>query len=419
MSPNLALHELAAARRAAGDPLVHMAFGEARLPLLPGFRRRLVDGAERAGYGPVAGSPAVRREVAGWFARRRVPTDSDQIVVGPGTKPLLMAIQLATAGDVVLPRPAWNSYGPQVGYAGKRAVRVDIPEESGGVPSPDGLRAAIADARSAGRRVGAVVVTIPDNPTGTFAPPALVRELCEVAEAEDLLVVSDEIYRDTVHDGRSDTLLSPAEVAPTRTVVTTGLSKSLAVGGWRIGAARFPAGPEGEELRDRVVAIASDVWTALAGPMDAVAEYAFSEPAEVRRRLAASVRLHGAVATAVHDIVTSAGAACRTPTAAFYVYPDFEALREPLADRGATDSASLAEVLLDAGLLVLAGHHLGDHRGALRCKMATSLLYGEDDDELHAALDAPDPTALPHIRDSLDRIEEGLARLTGRVGARV
>ena len=68
---------------------------------------------------------------------------------------------------------------------------------------------------------------------------ATVRAVCEIAHAHDMWVISDEIYRDLVHDSERP-FLSPAEVIPDQTVVTTGLSKSLALGGWRIGVARFP-----------------------------------------------------------------------------------------------------------------------------------------------------------------------------------
>ncbi|MEU8569435.1 pyridoxal phosphate-dependent aminotransferase [Streptomyces pathocidini] len=413
MSPNLALNQLVDRRRAAGDPLLHLAFGEARLPLLPGLARELAAGADRTAYGPVAGGEAVRAAAAGYFTRRRLPTGPDQIVVAPGSKPLLAALQLVLPGDVLLPRPAWNTYAPQARYAGKRVFGVPIPRECGGVPEPGVLRGTLRTARAAGHDPRVLILTLPDNPTGTLAPPPLVRELCAIAEEEDLLIVSDEIYRDLVHDPRATPYVSPAELAPERTVVTTGLSKTLGLGGWRIGAARFPACARGERIRDGVVSAASELWSTLAGPMQRVAEYALAEPPEIRERFAASARLHGAVARAVHALAVRAGARCRQPTGGFYVYPDFEPLREELAGHGAKDSASLAErLLVDSGIVVLPGHHLGDEPAALRFKAATSLLYG-DERQQREALEAGDPVRLPHIAATLTRLEEGFAALTG------
>lgn len=411
VSPNLALNQLVAQRRAAGEAIVHLGFGESQLPIFEPLVHQLVAGATRNAYGPVAGSTAVRSAVAGYFGRRRLPTEPDQIVVAPGSKPLLLAVNLAVPGDVVLPRPAWNTYAPQARIAGKRILGVPIPPECGGVPAPRHLRETIAAARRRGEDPRILVLTLPDNPTGTLAPPDLVRAVCAVAVEEDLLIISDEIYRDVVHNPAT-TVLSPAEVVPDRTIVTTGLSKSLAIGGWRIGIARFPKGPRGTGIRDAVVSIASEVWSTLSGPMQSVAEYAFAEPPELRAWIATSARLHGVVAREVHRIFVSVGAACRPPSGAFYVYPDFEPVRESLAGRGVTDSATLFQHLLDEhSVAVLAGHHLGDDASALRFKAATSMLYGQTTEQQQQSLDATDPLTLPHVSNALARIEQAFRKL--------
>ena len=70
------------------------------------------------------------------------------------------------------------------------------------MPDPAALRAALADASRIGARPGVLVLTLPDNPTGTVASAPLVREVCEVADAAGLLIVCDEIYRDLAYDPR-------------------------------------------------------------------------------------------------------------------------------------------------------------------------------------------------------------------------
>ncbi|NEA45587.1 pyridoxal phosphate-dependent aminotransferase, partial [Streptomyces sp. SID10815] len=295
MSPNLALNEEVARLRAQGRSVVHLGFGESRLPAFAPLVEQLRAGAHRNAYGPVAGAPDALASLAGYFERRGLPTGPHDVLLGPGSKPLLMALNLVLSGDVLLPRPSWNSYEPQARMAGKKVYGVPIPAECGGVPDPDVLPEAIERARRTGGDPRIVVLTLPDNPTGTLAGAALIRRVCEIAEAQDLVVVSDEIYRDVMH--RPDApFLSPADVIPERTVVTTGLSKSLALGGWRVGGLRVPPGARGRDLRARLVAVASDMWSTLAGPMQQVAAYAFGDPPEIGRRLAASARLHGAVA---------------------------------------------------------------------------------------------------------------------------
>src|SRR6185503_1844829 len=96
----------------------------------------------------------------------------------------------------------------------------------------------------------------------------------------------------------------------------------------------------------------------------------------------------------------------------FYLYPDFEARRAALAERGVRTGADLAEHLLerhDVG--VLAGEAFGDDPAGLRVRMATSLMYGTDDDERERALASDDPAALPWIRAKLERLRAALDAL--------
>jgi aspartate/methionine/tyrosine aminotransferase/L-lysine 2,3-aminomutase len=412
MSANLAIDQLINQRRATGDPVLHLGFGEARLPIPAEFTAPLRAAGQRRHYGPVAGDLAVRTAAAGYFTRRRLATEPDQVVLAPGSKPLLMAVVAAVPGDVLLPKPCWLSYASQARLLDRRTHLVPVPDECGGVPEPAALLQAIRQAQATGGAPSILVLTLPDNPTGTLAPPSLIRAVCDIAERENLLVISDEIYRDMLHEPSLD-VLSPAELIPHRTVVTSGLSKNLSLGGWRIGFARFAAGPAGQRLRQDVTAIASEVWSTLAGPMQAVAGYLLDEPDPVRQHLAASTRLHAAVARAVHQVMVEAGALCRPPTGGFYVYPDFEPRRDRLAAAGVGDSAQLARFLLDRGIAVLAGAQLGDDRTALRFRAATGLLYGDTDELRWAALRSADPVRLPHIDQALAAVRAAVAGMVG------
>ena len=69
-----------------------------------------------------------------------------------------------------------------------------------------------AEAAGIGARPGVLVLTLPDNPTGTVASAEVVREVCEIAEAAGLLIVCDEIYRDLAYE--PERFVSPAEVLP-------------------------------------------------------------------------------------------------------------------------------------------------------------------------------------------------------------
>jgi aspartate aminotransferase len=411
VSATLAANETMDARRRRGEPVLPLAFGEAGLPAHRTLRAALARAAGCNSYGPVAGHAPLREAAAAYWARRGLPTDADAVICGPGSKALLFGLMAAIDGDVAVTRPSWVSYAAQAALSGRKAHFVP---GAGGVPDADQLARAVTAARAAGNPVRSVIVTLPDNPTGLLAPAAAVRDLCSVAEAYDLVIISDEIYRDLVHDPDAP-FTSPAVISPERTVVTTGLSKNLALGGWRLGVARLPTGGFGRELRDRLLGIGSEIWSAPAGPVQQAAALAFSEPPELAERVALSRRLHGSVARAVGRRFAAAGAAVPAPQAAFYLYPDFSPLADVLLGRhGISSDEGLAALLLDEyGMGVLPGSAFGEEGGRLRLRVATAMLYGDTDADRDAALNSADPCSLPRIAGSLDRLEEVLADLTG------
>ena len=399
-SPTLAANERVQAKLAAGEPVLHLAFGEAGLPVLPAVAERLAEGAGRNGYGPVAGSPAAREAAAGYFERRGLPTDPAQIVFAPGSKPLLFALLQALPGDVVLPVPCWVSYAAHAALAGKRVIGVPIGAQAGGVPDPAHLRAALAEAAGVGARPGILVLTLPDNPTGTVASEALVREVCEVAEAADLLIVCDEIYRDLAL--RAGALRQPRG-APARARVRHHRPEQEHGAGRLAGraraAARRPAGRGGRRRARR------------AGERDLVG----ARGADAARRRVRPLRAAGGRRARGREPPPAPRGQPRRlrrrerrrpglPPAQRRVLP-----LPRLRGRPFGSGAELADDLLGRAIAVLAGEAFGDDPAALRVRMATSLLYGDSDEQKREALASDDPAALPWIAASLDRLRDGLA----------
>jgi aspartate aminotransferase len=407
-SPTLAANQRMRERIAAGRPVIHLAFGEAGLPVPDSVRDVLARASVHNAYGAVAGSQPARAAAAGYYERRGVPTAPEQILLAPGSKPLLWALISLLDGDVILPRPSWVSYAAQAHLAGRRVWPVEIPVAAGGVPEPAALSHTLEQAVRSGGDPGVLVLTLPDNPTGTLAPAPLVHEVVEIAQRHGLAIICDEIYRELAFD--PDAFLSPAQLAPESTFITNGLSKSMALGGWRIGFARLPDGPLGAHARTALEGLASEVWSSLAAPMQVVAEHVLAEPDDVVAHVTLGRRLHRLTTAAAFEAVTGAGAWCRPPTAAFYLYPDLEPMRKSLSQQGVNGADALAEWLLerhDVG--VLSGAAFGDDPRGLRFRMATSLLYGADDEQRRRTLESEDPLALPWISEPLARLGSAIA----------
>ncbi|MGH8791479.1 MAG: pyridoxal phosphate-dependent aminotransferase [Stackebrandtia sp.] len=413
VSATLAANEAVIRRRQAGESVLPMGFGEAGLPVHISMTAKLAEHAGRNGYGPVAGAAELREAAAGYWNRRGLATDPDDVVAGPGSKPLLFALMSAIGGDVALPQPSWVSYAAQAELAGGKALHVPTPPGQGGVPDPDRLEAYLDQARSLGRDVRAVVMTLPDNPTGTLASAETVRRAAQVAVDYDLTIICDQIYRDLTFDSVRE-YADPATYAPERTVITTGLSKNLALGGWRVGVARLPGSHQGRLLRDRLLNVASEVWSSAPQPMQHAAAYAFGEPIELTERIEASRRLHAAVARAAAERFRAADAVVAEPQGGFYIYPDLAAHRDLFDVKySVRTGAELSELLMTRyGVGVLPGSVFGDGVKELRLRVAVSQLYGETDEQRCAALASHDPTQLPWIAESLDRLEEVLTDLT-------
>ncbi len=413
MSATLAADEALARRRQAGERVLSMASGEIGLPVHPALRERLAAAAGDNAYGPVSGSPALRAAAAGYWERRGLGVDPGLVVAGPGSKPLLFALLLAIGGDVVMPVPSWVSYAAHARLVGVLPIPVPILPGQGGVPDPERLREAVTVARAAGQDPRSVVVTVPDNPTGTIAAAGTVRRLAAAARELDLVIVSDEIYCDLVYDA-SEPAVSPAVHAPERTVVTTGLTKNLALGGWRTGVARLPDSNIGRSLHTRLVSVASQIWSSPTAPVQTAAAYAFGEPPEIVEHIAACRGLHETVVRAVADRFTAAGALLAPVSATCYLYPDFEPLRARLEEtHGVRGGEDLAQLFLERhGVGVLPASAFGEPGCALRIRAATSRLYGDSDEQRRAALAAAAPLELPWIRATVQRVGEVLTDLT-------
>jgi aspartate aminotransferase len=229
----------------------------------------------------------------------------------------------------------------------------------------------------------------------------------EVAAARGLAVIVDEIYRDLSYDPA--TLPATVQMLPEQTVVTSGLSKSLSLGGWRIGLLRVPEGPGGAGMMGRLEAVASEIWSCVSAPIAAAARVAFDEPHAVRAYIEDARAAHRALATSLFERLVRLGCDCRAPTAAFYLYPGFAGRIR------ARDDRELQERLLtEAGIAALPGSAFGDDPARLRLRLATSFLSGETPMERQATLEAArtgEVLELPHVRFRLTRIESSLGRL--------
>ncbi|MFI6105219.1 aminotransferase class I/II-fold pyridoxal phosphate-dependent enzyme [Streptomyces sp. NPDC051310] len=375
---------------------------EAGLPVLPELAAVLADAARRAGPEPPGGGPVLRDAACGYWWRRGLRCHPEDLAAAPGAPSLLAAVIAAHGGDVLMPRPCPAGWAPQARLLGRPAYHVPTPAECGGLPDPFALLETVRRVRAEGGHPALLLLSVADDPTATVPPPELVRETCEAAVAEGLHIVSDETWRDTLHQPHDTVLVSPAEMCPDDVTVLCDLAGSLLPPAWPAAVARFPSTPAGAARRARALDLLTALGAHVAGPVAVAAAHALGEPEPVTARAAAAAALHARVAAAAHRAVLAAGALALPPAAGRHLYADLGPLRGPLAERGVTDSMELEEYLSTRlGAPAPGGHRFGDELGALRVRLATGPLLGAGPDERAESLTAEHPLELPHVARAL------------------
>lgn len=348
-SPTLAVDAKAKALKAAGEPVIGFGAGEPDFPtpdnIVEAARTAAVSPASHR-YSPAAGQVALREIVA---ARTSESSGQDyaagQVVITNGGKHALYNIFMALldpGDEVIVPAPYWVSYPEQIKLAGGVPVVVSTTTTSGFQASVEQLEAARTE------RTKALVFVSPSNPTGAVYPPEATAAVGAWAAEHGIWVITDEIYERLVYgDARFTSLPQVAPEAAARTIITSGVAKTYAMTGWRVGWAVAPteiaAGMA--KLQSQVTSNVCNVaqaaaLEALTGPQDAAEE--MRQAFDRRRRIA------------VEALSAIPGVEVYEPEGAFYVFPSFEGvLGREFAGRTVSTTLELAEVLLDQAKVAL------------------------------------------------------------------
>jgi aspartate aminotransferase len=355
-SATLAVDAKARALKAAGRPVIGFGAGEPDFPT-PGH---IVEAAQRAcadprfhKYSPTPGLPELRAAVAEKTTRDSgFEVSPSQVIITNGGKHAVaqtLATLLDPGDEVLLPTPYWTTYPEAITLAGGVPVPVLTDEGSGYRASVDDLAAACTE------RAKMLLFVSPSNPTGAVYPPGAVAEIGRWAAARGLWVVTDEIYQHLVYGDASFTSMPVAapETAG-QCVIVSGVAKTYAMTGWRVGWMIGPADviKAAANLQSHETSNVSNI--AQAAALAAVT----GDQAEVGRMRAAFDRRRLKMTTMLNEID---GVLCPLPEGAFYCYPSVRGLLgKELAGLRPASSVELAGVILDhADVAVVPGEAFG------------------------------------------------------------
>jgi len=335
---------ITATAKAHPGGLIDLSMGTPVDPTPEVVRRALESASDAPGYPMTAGTPALRRAVADWFARRRGVPGLDPAAVLPtiGSKELvglLPSLLHLGPGDVVVhPAVAYPTYVAGIRAAGATPLATDD----------------VAD--WAGRDdVRMVWVNSPGNPTGRVLGVEALRAVVEAARAIGAVVVSDECYAELVWDPSWDPETGeggPASVLDPRVgggsheglLAAYSLSKQSSIAGYR---AAFLAGDP--DVIARLTQIRKHLGLIVPAPVQAAMTAALSDDEHVATQRAR----YGARRSALAAAITSAGLVVEDSEAGLYLW---------VAAPDGRSGLQTAEWFAERGILTAPGHLYGDDR---------------------------------------------------------
>lgn len=203
-----------------------------------GWPDEILDAAARAlekgsnQYAPSCGLPALREAVAAHYNRHfGQQLTQDHVCVTSGATEALGAAILATVqpGDeVIIFAPAYDSYAPMIRRAGATPVEVALKPPTW-VIDGERLRAAVSS------KTRAIVLNNPHNPTGRLFGPDELEAIASIARAQDLIVISDEVWEHVLLDGRRFTPIATLPGMAGRTIKVGSAGKIFSLTGWKVG----------------------------------------------------------------------------------------------------------------------------------------------------------------------------------------
>ena len=370
IAPSATLAMAAEARRLKGQgvDVMDFALGEPDFATPENIQEAAIR-AMRAGhthYTPPAGIPELREAIAAHYTQKQgLPTVAAQVLVSNGAKHSIHNALMALCGpgdEVIIPAPYWVSYADLVKLTGAEPVIVETTEESGFKLTPEQFLAAVTP------RTKLLMINSPSNPTGVVYERSELEALADAVLTTNAGVLSDEIYEQLVYGGAQPTVFATLRPGlAERTITISGVSKTYAMTGWRIGwsiaplaVTKFMADVQSQETSNPCSVSQYAALEAVAGPQDSV-----------REMLAKFTERRAYVLDRIERLP---GVRCVAPGGAFYAFMNVsEHFGRTLGGQPITDSTSFClTALAEAHVALVMGSAFGTE-GYARLSFATGM----------------------------------------------
>jgi len=365
-SATLAINELSKQLIEEGKEVFMFGLGQSPFPVPKVIVDELKSHAHQKDYLNVSGLLELREQVANYHSKKNhYHYDSENVIIGPGSKELIFQTQLALDCDLLLPSPSWVSYEPQAQIINKKVHWINAIAESNWHLTPEELDKSCEKLKSVDKLL---ILNSPNNPSGTIHNN--LKEFARVAKKHNIIIIADEIYAELDFTGEYKSL---THFYPENTIISSGLSKWCGAGGWRIGTLTFPK--ELSYIKDSIRNIASETYTAVSAPIQFAAIKAYSE--DHSEFLENSRLILKMIADFVHNELSSVGVSCQKPQGGFYMICDFSNISN-LAKKINDDKILCQTILNEIGFAMLPGSDFGLEGDKLLSRIAFVDFDGEE-----------------------------------------
>jgi len=341
-SATLAINEESNRLEKKGKKIYKFGFGQSPFPIPEKIVLELKKNADKNKYLPMQGLEELRIAIATNLNKSNNNNfKSDNIVIGPGSKELMLLTHIAFDGDILLPAPSWVSYHPQASIAKNKVHWIQTSSDSNWFPTAKQIEKKL---KSIKKKNILLILNSPNNPSGTVCNN--LEEIAEVAKKYKLIIISDEIYSNLTFEKKYQSISS---FYPEGTIVSTGLSKWCGAGGWRLGFFAIPK--ELSELRNSLKILCSESFTSVSAPIQYAAVEAYKGDYSIYLEKVKKILFN--VGTHVYENLKSNAVKISKPEGGFYLFPEF------INTKFSSSSEMCKEILNKTGVALLPGSDFG------------------------------------------------------------
>ncbi len=312
-SATLAINEECNRLKRGGKKIYKFGFGQSPFPVPESVVLSLKNNADKHNYLPMQGLEELRAAIAEDLNKNNNNNnfEQDDIVIGPGTKELMLLTQIVFKGDILLPAPSWVSYQPQALIAKNKVYWIQTTSKNNWFPTASQIEDQVKKIKSENLLL---FINSPNNPSGTVCNN--LQEITEVAKKYKMIILSDEIYSQL---NFNDQYKSISNFYPQGTIVSSGLSKWCGAGGWRLGFFAIPK--QLKNFKNSLKILCSESFTSVSAPIQYAAVEAYK--GDHSKYLNAVKKILSFTANYVYENLKSNAINISKPEGGFYLFPEF------------------------------------------------------------------------------------------------